>query len=470
MLRSAFGSRRRSIAFGAALVAGGAGIGALGGPLVAAPPEPPTLTRDAALSFRFTGSTPLWKAVDGMRLGPADGSGEPTPTGVFVTGRPLVDRATGRSVVVRPEAIREYFALVTDLSPADAAIQTERVLARLERTGDLRPLAKIDLAVREAFGPTSGVRLDRPETHAVYPAQLQEGSPLMGLRTLIAGDDSLWRDYFVDGDIAAFAALAENPGYERFHHSADPSTGIANADSDLRLREHRRVIVHRLRNYVTFLPTIPMHLNLSDAGFAAGTDFRAVATRSLRSSAKVVALPGGSAIKFIRGIALFRTGPDAGDGGAFGGDTVQTATGTGTEAPRVVNVTPPNDETSVDLTTDWEDPDNRYTVPVLQRKPFVYRVRFSKPLDPRTVVPSTVSLLKVATLDAFGNPTLLPSPQPVAAGVFLSQRRMGEVLVEVQPWDNLDPQARYELRVADTVKALDGTPSGMHFTASCETR
>jgi hypothetical protein len=49
---------------------------------------------------------------------------------------------------------------------------------------------------------------------------------------------------------------------------------------------------------------------------------------------------------------------------------------------------------------------------------------------------------------------------PVSIGPWLSQRRTGEVLVEITPFANLDPQSRYRLEVLGTVKGLDGTELG----------
>src|SRR6185295_12314799 len=92
---------------------------------------------------------------------------------------------------------------------------------------------------------------------------------------------------------------------------------------------------------------------------------------------------------------------------------------------------------------------------------FVIRLRFSKPLDPRTVDAAHITLTRVVTTDAIGNPN--PVSVPIGLGVFLAQRRMGEVLVEVTPFTNLDPQSFYELRVLGTVKSLDGTPLGADF-------
>jgi len=137
---------------------------------------------------------------------------------------------------------------------------------------------------------------------------------------------------------------------------------------------------------------------------------------------------------------------DAGDGGLFAGDTA-TSAAAAADPPRIVEMTPPAGETFVDMTTDWEDPDNQYTTPIPDRKPFVVRVRFSRPLDPRTVDAAHFTITKTATLDATGN-VISQVNVPASIDVFLAQRRMGEVVVELRPLTNLDPQSRFEIKVA----------------------
>jgi hypothetical protein len=288
-------------------------------------------------------------------------------------------------------------------------------------------------------------------------------TPPTDYRKLVAGDDALWRSYLTGGDIDAFSVLQANPAFERFRHPVDPATGVRSADSVLRQREHRRVLLRRNRNFVTFLPQIPMRADLADAPYAAGATYQAVVGRTLTSSVRSLLSAGTATRRFVLGFAAFEIVPDTGDGGVFGGDTAPASVGP-PEAPRVVNVTPPQGEGFVDPTTDWEDPDNQFVVPIPQRRVFVVRLRFSKPLDPRTVDAAHFTLTKVATLDAGGGSS--PVIVPIALGVFLAQRRMGEVLVEVTPTTNLDPQSFYELRVLGTVKSLDGTPLGADFVTT----
>jgi hypothetical protein len=126
-------------------------------------------------------------------------------------------------------------------------------------------------------------------------------------------------------------------------------------------------------------------------------------------------------------------------------------------------MTPPPGESFVDPTTDWEDPDDQFTVPVAARRKFVIRLRFARPLDPRTVDEAHFTLTKTATYDAAGNETATSVPAQV--GVRLFQLRMGEVVVEMQPVRDLDPQSKYRLDVLGTVRGLDGTPLSAAFSA-----
>ena len=74
----------------------------------------------------------------------------------------------------------------------------------------------------------------------------------------------------------------------------------------------------------------------------------------------------------------------------------------GLQEPRVINQTPPNGEAFIDSTTDWEDPDNQFTVLLPARRTFTVRLRFAQPLDPRSVSPATFTMTKTAQIDAAG--------------------------------------------------------------------
>jgi hypothetical protein len=380
------------------------------------------------------------------------------PRGTFVSGRPLVDPSTAQQVVVRPEALREYFVLSQGLSVADADVEAARVLARVERTGRLDLLDEIDAGLRQMFGPTAGTRLDDPAVNAFYPPPGAADPEDAALRRLVAGDDVLWRSYLADGDVSAFSTLSGNPSMERFYHPVDPETGVPSRASLLRQREHRRVLMRRSRTSVTFLPDVPMRADLTDAAYTAGATYELSVSRRFGGGARDCVTESAGVVRFLRRVASFLVADDTGDGGLFlGGAQPTTTTGT-PNPPRVVNVTPPAGETFIDRTTDWEDPDNQFTVPLPARRLFVIRVRFSRPLDPRTVDAAHFTLTKTAVFDALGNET--PVNVPVSIGPWLSQRRTGEVLVEITPFANLDPQSRYRLEVLGTVKGLDGTELG----------
>ncbi len=475
-------TRRGRISFVATTLVAGALAAGVAESLFAAPAAPAPLARDEEFVIRFSGTPSIRRVLDGgIRLATPPASGVPSPRGTFVAGRPMLDPANGRSVVVRPEAVREYFQIVEGLGRADAATAAGRLLDKVERTGKLDLLANIDTALRTTLGPLAGTRLDDPNVFAIFPSQLADftaddddpltldagDSPLEPLRTRIAGDDARWRAYLVDGDINAFSELSQNSEFERFFHAVETSTGTAESSSVLRRREHRRVLMRRTRNLVSFLPEVPSRADLSDAGYAAGTAFNVAVNGSLRGIAKDIRPFSGGVMRFVRGLATLDVAPDTGDGGTFLGGLSSTATGPAAP-PRVVNQTPPNGESFIDPTTDWEDPDNQFTVPIPQRRYFVLRLRFDRPLDPRTVNASTITIVKRASLDAVGNET--PVNVPVAAGVFLLQKRLGDVLVEVTPETNLDPQSRYEIVVSGDVKGLDGTKMGTGYVAGCLTR
>jgi hypothetical protein len=446
----------------AAPLAAGGLLAAWGEHVFAAPSPPAPLARDEAFVVRLARPTSLFAFVDAARLAARGGV---EPNGLFVSGRPLLDRATGRQVVVRPEALREYYEIVRGLSREDADIAAAKVLSRVEKTGNVSLLEPVDAALRQMFGPTAGTRLDDPAVLAFVPPYGVTDAAGAALRTVVAGDDTLWHAY-VFGDINAFETLATNPGYERFVHPIDPATGVPSAESVLRQREHRRVLMRRDRTSVTFLPDVPMRASLTDAAYLAGTTYELSVARRYGAGAMSLTPERGGVVRFVHRLATFTVAGDPGDGGPFLGGLQDASTGTSvgaTVAPRVVNMTPPPGESFVDPTTDWEDPDDEYLVPVAARRMFVIRLRFARPLDPRTVDEAHFTLTKTATYDAAGNETAISVP--AAIGVTLFQLRMGEVVVDVQPVRSLDPQSKYRLDVLGTVRGLDGTPMGAAFSA-----
>jgi hypothetical protein len=446
----------------AAPLAAGGLLAAWGEHVFAAPSPPVPLARDEAFVVRLARPTSLFAFVDATRLAARGGV---EPNGLFVSGRPLLDRATSRQVVIRPEALREYYELVRGLPREDADIAAAKLLSRVEKSGKVSLLEPVDAGLRQMFGPTAGTRLDDPAVLAFVPPYGVTDAAGAALRTVVAGDDALWHAY-VFGDIDAYYTLAANPGYERFLHPLDPVTGAPSAESVLRQREHRRVLMRRDRTAVTFLPDVPMRANLNDAAYLAGTTYELSVARRYGAGAKSLTPERGGVVRFVHRLATFTVAADPGDGGSFLGGLPDASTGTSPVAsvpPRVVDMTPPPGESFVDPTTDWEDPDDQFTVPVAARRKFVIRLRFARPLDPRTVDEAHFTLTKTATYDAAGNETATSVPAQV--GVRLFQLRMGEVVVEMQPVRDLDPQSKYRLDVLGTVRGLDGTPLSAAFSA-----
>ena len=374
--------------------------------------------------------------------------------GNFITGKFMYDKSTQRRVVVRPEAIREYYQLIKGFSRSDAQRKTDRLLKNIERTGRFRRLDKIDKALARFFGPSygAGTRLDKDGENdavtGVYPPQLLEGDSLQPYRDRIAGDDALYEDYLVNGNIDAFAELQSNSEYERFFHEVDPATGVPNPDSVLREREYRRVLINRRNEKrVIFVPEIPIRSDLTDSGFVAAQAYSIIIPASQPGVFNTVLTKNGRRPLLQREgrdfSTLFTTvaGSSTSNLLYLGGEARSGVASL--QKPRVVTMTPPNGEAFVDATTDWEDPDNQFEVPIAARKTFTVRLRFAQPIDPRTVSPDNFTITKRKTKP--GTDDERDVFVPVAVGTFLNQTRKGIVEVEVTPATNLDPEeACYE--------------------------
>ena len=403
--------------------------------------------------------------------------------GRYVVGSFMYDKSTQRRVVIRPEAIREYFQLVKGLPREDAQRAAALLLKRVESTGQISLLKTVDQKLRAVQGPDAGTRLDDETTpvRGIYPSQLadttpdnddpltfdQGDDPREPYRTRIAGDDALWQAYLVGGDLGAYAELSQNSEYERFYHAVDPATGIPSDTSVLRQRDYRRVLINRKGGTrVMFVPDLPIRSDLADTAYTPGRAysviipaaqpgvFNTVLTRQGQRpllqkngrdfTTQFTTVPATAA-------ALFRDG--------------ESRTGiTALQTPRVINQTPPNGESFVDPTTDWEDPDNQYFIPLPARRTFSIRLRFAQPLDPRTVSPTSFTVTKKATLDSVGNETAVNVP--VAVGTFLNQHRLGIVEVEITPATNLDPQSKYEVVARNLVRSLGGASNPTDYTTS----
>jgi hypothetical protein len=409
-----------------------------------------------------------------IRFGSGNGN---QARGSYLTGKFMYDKSTQRRVVIRPEAIQEYYQLVKGFSREDAARKTEKVIDRIERTGRFGRLDKIDRALVEFFGPSygAGTRLDDDAVTGLYPPQLLEGDSLEPYRERIAGDDALYQDYLINGNSDAFDQLSQNSEYERFFHEVNSGTGVPDEFSVLRNREYRQVLINRRNERrVVFIPQIPIRGDLTDSGFVAGQSYSIIVPASQPGVFNTVLTKKGRRPLLQAGgrdfSTLFTTVPG----------TVNTSTlYLGGEArsgvaslqkPRIICMTPPNGESFVDATTDWEDPDNQFEVPLQARRTFTVRLRFAQPLDPRSVNTTNFTITKTKTNP--GQPNEESVNVPVAVGTFLNQVRPGIVEVEVTPATNLDPFSQYTVTVRGNVRTLgslsDGSQAilGQDFNAS----
>ncbi|MCG3136172.1 MAG: hypothetical protein HMLKMBBP_04012 [Planctomycetes bacterium] len=397
-----------------------------------------------------------------IRTGPTAGE---QANGTYEIGRFLYDRALQRRVVVAPEMIQLYYQLTKpDRGRVWASQQTARTIQNIERTGRFKVLDKMDttLVTRLGIGQQAGTRLDQPETFVTYPPPQQPTADedIRRFREKIAGEDALWQDYLVNGNFNAFASLAANPEYERFFHPINPATGVADDRSVLRDRQYRRVLIDRRGGTrVMFVPEVPIRPDIADTGYRPGVAYSVVVpsgqpgvfnTVLTRAGRRPLMQSGGRDFS-----TLFTTVPAAGANAQLFASN-EAAAGLNTwQTPRIINVTPPNGETFIDQTTDWEDPDDQSQVPLSARKPFTIRVRFAQPLDPRTVNSTSITLTKTRTNpSAPGGGTAVAVP--VAVGTFLSQKRLGIVEIEVTPSTNLDPASQYTLQVDGSVASLHG--------------
>src|SRR4030095_3564013 len=99
--------------------------------------------------------------------------------GRYVVGSFMYDKSTQRRVVIRPEAIREYYQLVKGLPREDAQRAAATLLKRVEATGQLSLLKTVDQKLRAVQGPDAGTRLDDETTpvRGIYPSQLADSTP-----------------------------------------------------------------------------------------------------------------------------------------------------------------------------------------------------------------------------------------------------------------------------------------------------
>jgi hypothetical protein len=394
----------------------------------------------------------------------ADGTNEPAH-GQYVAGTFLKDKDTGSTEVVDPDVCREAVQIALGLSRDDAREYVERALARHESTG-----GRVDVFdLRVAFDRLAGV--DPFDYHAPFlltsvgaeyqiPPQ-QDDSASDDVRTrrlLAAGDDDLWAAHMA-GDETAFAKLASDPRFERFWHAPDPLTGASRPESEMRRREHRRVLFDRRPHarFLTFVPDVPQAGDLTDLGYVMNTRYLVTLARGLPTSRALFAESGSRLALHGRRATFETTNSDDSSGQVIGAPLVapRFASSELVAAPaQVVDVTPPHGERLVDPTTDWEDPDDRHHVALADRRPFRVRLRFDRPLDPRTVSPQNVWL--TMTESGVDTPTHYWINSLVPSDVRLRQSRLGVVEVELAPHLLLDPKGVYEVFVFSRLAALDG--------------
>ncbi len=392
--------------------------------------------------------------------------------GRYVVGKFLFDGRVQRRVVIRPEAVREYFQLDKGLSRGDAERQADKLIRRVEATGNFRILDRVDRELRRRLGPGfgAGTRLDDPLVFGTFPPpQLPSADDdIRLLREKIAGDDALWQDYLVNGNFDAFATLENNSEYERFFHRTDGDTGIKEPDSILRGRQYRKVIIDgRSASRVMFVPEVPIRADIADTGYKPGSAYSVVVPAAQPGTFNTVLTRAGSRPLLQRDgrdfSTLFTTVVNTSNAQLFFANEAVAGIGTW-QPPRVINQTPPNGETFIDPTTDWEDPDNSFVTAVAARRTFTVRLRFAQPLDPRTISTVNFTLTKVKSNP--GTPSETVQNVLVPIGTFLNQKRLGLVQVDVTPVTNLDPASQYELKVSSLLRSLHGELLGTEYKSS----
>ena len=448
----------------ACVTAGGV---AVGDPRNGAPEHLLRIASDEPLTVRLLASVPRWRV--GSHSFRITRDSDDTPArGRYVAGRFTIDRDNGRAAVVDPEGCIQAVQAASGVDRDVATRLVERMLSRYAQSGRRRDLGLLRDATRDLLESVDDGRVYQPlivvdgayrgrSTLAQVSAEDPEGR--RALRKAQSGDDALWERYLLENDSSAFVELSRDANVPRFHHAADPVTGEPLAESDFRRRETRRCLIanDRTGRVFTFVADVPETPQLADAAFASNARYTVTFAGLPATTRALLTSSGFCAAIRNRSAHLETTNPDRVFPGAYGQTlplpVFQVSELTGAEL-NLIDVTPPNGERLVDPTTDWESPDNRYLVPASERKPFVARVRFNQPLDPRTVSPSTFTLTLRRTAVGTANERFVQLAVPV--DVRLNQSRLGEVEVEIAPRAELDPSAEFELRVRNLVRALSG--------------
>jgi hypothetical protein len=136
--------------------------------------------------------------------------------------------------------------------------------------------------------------------------------------------------------------------------------------------------------------------------------------------------------------------------------------------PAVLDVTPPDGETHVDTSVDWESPDNEFLTPLDRRAPLRVRLRFQHPLDPRTVNATTFRMALIERNSDTEQAQSVFEPVTIES-VVLRQSRRGDVTVEVTPAGILESGALYSVVALGTVRGLNGELLGADHESSFKT-
>ena len=432
------------------------------------------IASDEPLIVRF--ATPVRASRVGsqsFRIG-RESDGEPVHgryfAGTFLMAPLATTSDVAGAVVIDPEAFIEAVQVVRGVDRATASSLVEKNLARYSQTGRRESMKLLTDVLRDlSLAMPNGAAFD-PELMHVRPEYFRRSLPQQdadapeaarALRKIQAGDDALWEDYLIHGNLGAFAALADDPANARFHHSTDPLTGKPYAESDYRRRDHRRYLFTGARSgrVFTFVPDIPVAADESDAAFAPNEQFRVTLAGLPAPLGGILTQSGWRAALRRRVAHLETTNPEHdttfGDvystpvaGPVFRLSEIDHA------SFHLTDVTPPSGELLVDPTSDWESPDNMFTVPIPERRPFVVRVRFNQPLDPRSVTKTSFTLTQTRAFVGAADEHDVSVPVPV--DVRLTQTRLGDVEVDLRPVRTLDPAAAYEVRIRDLVLSLTG--------------
>ncbi|MEN8149070.1 MAG: Ig-like domain-containing protein [Planctomycetota bacterium] len=280
-------------------------------------------------------------------------------------------------------------------------------------------------------------------TEAVDESSLQDGSIVIETAGGVPARGTFVRGTFLADPTSGTTVVVDADQLDedlidQAERAGDPSMIPVEVRYDLGetspLNGSRRVLFDRSRrNFVTFIPDVPVLADLSDAAYDPATTYRVL----------LPVEPSPLALQSVFDRALSSEGglpyeesfttKDLGDPGCF----LQEGT-LGT--PAVVNISPVNEGSNV--TADAE-----------------IRLRFSRPLDPASVGPDAFSL-EIASVA--GRPA-------VPFAVALQQTPTGLVEVVLLPLQSLSPDETYEVGARDGIRDLAGRLLPFGFTSSFAT-